>query len=149
MKNNFFNLLAFTLLLTSVACSNPETENFADVTQNEALSLDVTSRGTANEKEDKEDMMFLLVRKWVNEAGSAFVELKIDGSFEGNLTTENIVYGKWELSEDQKTLKLKGNEGEEGKGRNFQAIYTVAEMSFDKLKLRDEKGTEILFNASK
>lgn len=149
MKNNFFNLLTFTLLLTSVACSNPETENFADVTQNEALSLDVTSRGTADDKADKEDMMFLLVRKWINEVGSTFVELKIDGSFEGNLTTEAIVYGKWDLSEDQKTLKLKGNEGEEGKGKNYQAVYTVAEMSYDKLKLKDEKGNEIRFNASK
>jgi hypothetical protein len=148
MKNNFFNLLAFTLLLTSVACSNPETENFADVTQNESLSLDVTSRGNA-EGEDKEDRMFLLVRKWVVESGSAYVELKIDGSFEGNLNTESVVYGKWELSEDQKTLKLKSNEGEEGKGRTFQAIYTVAEMSFDTLKLKDEKGKETSFNASK
>lgn len=147
MKNNFFNLLAFVLLLTSVACSNPETENFADVTQNESLSLDVTSRG--NDKEDKEDMMFLLVRKWIVESGSAYVELKVDGSFEGNLNTESLVYGKWVLSEDQKTLKLKGNEGEEGKGRNFQAVYTVVDMSYDKLKLKDEKGKEISFNASK
>lgn len=148
MKNNFFNLLAFALLLTSVACSNPETENFADVTQNESLSLDVTSRGNTD-AEDKEEWVFLLVRKWISETGAAFVELKIDGSFEGNLTTENIVYGKWVLSEDQKTLKLKGNEGEEGKGKNFQAVYTVAEMSFDKLKLKDEKGKEFLFNAVK
>lgn len=146
MKNNFFNLLAIALLLTSFACSNPESENLAEITTSESF-LDVTSRG--NDAEEKEDMLFLLARKWVTENASVFIELKIDGSFEGNISTENLVSGTWELSEDQKILKLKGSEGEEGKGRVFKGNYTVVEMSFDALKLKDEKGKMYSLTATK
>jgi len=146
MKNNVLSLLALAFLFSVVACSNPEAESIAE--GGDDVSIEITSRSLEPDESNEEDMNFLLVRKWKDESGTIFLDLKIDGSFEGKINEDELVYGTWEITEDQKTLNLKDNKSGEGKGGGFNAVYSVIEMSFESMKVKDQEGKELTFSAS-
>ncbi len=145
MKNNVFSLLALALLFSLIACSSPETEELADSANESAI--EITSRSVESNENSEEDVNILLAQKWQNESGEMYLDLKIDGSFEGKIDGEELVFGTWEMTEDQKTLTLKGNQPQEGKGESFNASYEVLEMSFENMKVKDQEGNEIAFSS--
>lgn len=146
MKNATLYLLAIISLFSILtACSNQEPQSLAD--ESADVALEITSRSL--DIENQEDIQFLLVRKWENAQNDTYLDLKHDSSFEGVLQNEEMVFGTWSISQDQKTLKLNGNQGQEGKGKVFQASYSIIEMSFDNMKVKNEEGVELAFTASK
>ena len=147
MKNNVLSLLALTLLFSVIACSSPATEELADAAD-ENTTIEITSRSLEPNENSEEDMHILLVQKWESESGEVYLDLKIDGSFEGKINGEELVFGTWDVAEDQKTLTLKGNQPKEGKGESFNASYEILEMSFDTMKVKDQEGNEIAFSSA-
>jgi hypothetical protein len=146
MKNNLLSLLALAFLFSVIACSSPAEEFLGDGTD-DTVSIEITSRSLEPES-NEEDINILLVRKWKDESGTIFLDLKIDGSFEGEVNGGELVYGVWEIGEDQKTLNLKDKNSGEGKGGGFSAVYSVIEISFESMKVKDQEGKELTFRAS-
>lgn len=148
MKNNFLSLLALAFLFSTMACSSSETDSSIAGATEEVESIEITSRSLESEN-NEEDINFLLVQKWQDESGAIFLDLKIDGTFEGKINDTELIYGAWEITEDQKTLKLNSNKSGEGKGSGFNAVYSIVEMSFESMKVKDAKGKELSFSALK
>ncbi len=139
MKNNILTLFSLAFLLMVVACSTPSPESAgaaADVHSN------TRSAPSANQEED---FNILLARKWQNESGEIYINLKIDGSFEGQFDSENIIVGQWSVSDDQKTLTLQGTKASDGKGDNLNVSYTILDMSLNNMKVLDQDGKELTF----
>lgn len=141
MKNTILSLIIAVLLFPIlIACSNKQNDSKT------AATLSTANRGL--DATDKESVEFLLVRRWENLETNTYLDLKIDGSFEGVLEKEELVFGVWGISENQETLRLSGDQGQEGKGKVFKALYSVLEMSFEKIRIKNEAGVEVTFTAS-
>lgn len=85
MKNNILTLFSLAILLTAVSCSTSSTESASTVAVQES------SIRSAPSASQEEEFNLLLARKWENESGAIFLDLKIDGSFEGNFDSDNII----------------------------------------------------------
>jgi hypothetical protein len=142
MKNNILTLFSLALLLTVVSCSTESTKTTSPATVSD---IQASSNRSAHGADQEEDYNLLLARKWQNESGAIFLDLKIDGSFEGNFDSDNIVVGLWTVSEDQKILSLKENKASDGKGGNINLSYTILDMSSNNMKVLDEDGNEFEF----
>lgn len=79
--------------------------------------------------------VLLLAHHWKSKALS--LDLKVDGSFEGRLGDGETWYGLWEMKADRKTLLLVNDPMDE---EEFQKQYEVVEVSFDRLRLKDNTG---------
>jgi hypothetical protein len=145
MKNNILTLFSLAILLMAVSCTTSSTESASAVT---AVELQESSTRSAPSANQEEEFNLLLARKWQNESGAIFLDLKIDGSFEGNFDSDNIIVGLWSVSEDQKTLSLKEDKASDGKGGNLNVSYTILDMSSNNMKVLDEDGTEFEFVGS-
>lgn len=138
MKNNILTFLSLTILFFAVACS-PSTESAGTAAE---LQSNTRSAPSASQEED---FNLSLARKWQNETGEILIDLKIDGSFEGNFDSENIIVGMWSVSEDQKVISLKENKTSDGKGGNLNVSYTILDMSNNNMKVVDQDGKEFTF----
>jgi hypothetical protein len=136
MKTNLFTLLAFALLFIGASCSNPST-NTPTVAIDDTKLVEST-RGAA-----ADDMNLLFARKWQGE--NAFLDLKIDNTFEGSLDGENQLFGNWNISEDQTTLTLTSDKSVEGKGRGFNLKYSIVKVDADAMTVKDKDGKEVTF----
>jgi len=145
MKNNILTLFSLAILLTAVSCTTSSTESASTVA---AVELQESSTRSAPSASQEEEFNLLLARKWQNESGAISLDLKIDGSFEGNFDSDNIIVGLWSVSKDQKTLSLKENKTSDGKGGNLNISYTILDMSSTNMKVLDEDGTEFEFVGS-
>jgi hypothetical protein len=87
----------------------------------------------------QEDTYLLLAHKW--ESGKVFLDLNINGSFEGDINGQNDLYGNWEIVNDQKTLILTNSPEDE---EEFRFEYTLLHVSFDSITLVDKKGENII-----
>jgi hypothetical protein len=139
MKKNILTLLSLAILFTVISCST-ESKKSATV-----VELQASNNRSAAAADQEEDYNLLLARKWQNESGAIFLDLKIDGSFEGNFDSDNIVEGLWSVSEDQKILSLKENKASDGKGGNLNLSYTILDMSSNNMKVLDQDGNEFEF----
>lgn len=143
MKNNILNLLSVALVFTVIACTSPSTE---PISESAAGTVHSTQRSAGSEKE--QDMDLLLARKWQNESGKIFIDLKIDGTFEGRFDSENLITGNWKISEDKKTLSLVESQSAEGKGGAFNAVYTILDMTHNNMKVQDQDGKQSVLMSS-
>lgn len=87
----------------------------------------------------QEDTYLLLAHKW--ESGKVFLDLNINGSFEGDINGQSDLYGNWEIVNDQKTLILTNSPEDE---EEFRFEYTLSNVSFDSITLVDKKGKSIV-----
>jgi hypothetical protein len=147
MKKNILTLFSFAILFTAVSCTTSSTDSASAVTNTELKESSTRSAPGVNQEEE-EDYNLLLARKWQNESGAIYLNLKIDGSFEGRFDSDNIVLGNWTVSDDQKVLSLKENKASDGKGGNLNVAYTILDMSSNNMKVVDEDGTEFEFVGS-
>ena len=140
--NTLFGLLvALTLIISS--CGSTADNN---TTQEEDVQIgDTRGVDMSNENAQDEDLSLVFSRKWTSE--EAFVDLKIDGSFDAKFGEDEPVHGKWTLSEDLKTLSLMGEQAADGKGHNFVGKYTVLEISDSVMKVQDKDGKDWSFSA--
>ncbi|WP_264789747.1 hypothetical protein [Aureispira anguillae] len=86
------------------------------------------------------DTYLLLAHKWEN--GKMYLDLNINGSFEGNLDGENLVYGNWEITNNQATLTLINDPIDEDE---FKIEFTLSDVSFGSIKLVDKQGKALVF----
>ena len=86
----------------------------------------------------QEDTYLLLAHKW--ESGKIFLDLSINGTFEGDINNQNDLYGNWEII-DQKTLILTNSPEDE---EEFKFEYKLSNVSFDSITLVDKKGKTIV-----
>lgn len=82
-----------------------------------------------------EDTHLLLAHKW--KKGNFFLDLKINGKFEAKINGEDMIYGFWEVSKDQKTLTLTNDYESDDE---FVIKYTLSNLSFHSMKLVDKNG---------
>jgi len=141
MKTNVLSLLALALLFVTASCSSPSED-----TNTQNVSNENVIESTRGVEDAEEDMGAMLARKWQNE--NAYVDLKLDGTFEANFDGEATIVGKWSISEDQKTLKLMEDAPSEGKGNSFNASYVIVEVSATTMKVMDRDGNELAFSAN-
>lgn len=87
----------------------------------------------------QEDTYLLLAHKW--ESGKVFLDLNINGSFEGEIDGQSDLYGNWEITNNQKTLILTNSPEDEDE---FKLEYTLSDVSFDSITLIDKKGKRIV-----
>jgi hypothetical protein len=87
----------------------------------------------------QEDTYLLLAHKW--ESGKVFLDLNINGSFEGDIDGQNDLYGNWEITNNQKTLTLTNSPEDE---EEFNLEYTLSDVSFSSITLVDKKGKTIV-----
>ena len=73
----------------------------------------------------EEDTHLLLAHKW--KKGDFFLDLKINGQFEGQINGEDMIYGFWEVSKDQKTLTLTNDYESDDE---FTIKYGLSNLSF-------------------
>lgn len=145
MKNNILTLFSLAILFIAVSCSSTATDSATILTANELEESSTRSAPAANE-EDEFNLLF--ARKWQNESEPIFLDLKMDGSFEGKFDTDNVIVGLWSVSDDQKTLSLKEGGASDGKGGNLNVSYTILDMSSNDMKVVDQDGTELEFVAN-
>ena len=129
--------MAFSFLLIAASCSTPST-NTPTVAVDDSKLVEST-RGAASE----DDMNLLFARKWLGE--NAFLDLKIDNTFEGSLNGQNELFGNWSISEDQTTLALTSDKSVEGKGKGFNLKYTIIKVTADAMTVQDQDGNEVTF----
>lgn len=91
----------------------------------------------------QEDTYLLLAHKW--ESGKMFLDLNINGSFEGDINGQNDLYGNWEIINNQKTLILTNSPEDEDE---FRFEYTLLHVSFDSITLVDKKGKKIILEVA-
>jgi hypothetical protein len=140
MKKNILTLFSLAILLTAVSCSTPSTDSASAVSK-----LESTANRSVPAANEEEDLNLLLARKWENASGEIFIDLKIDGSFEGKFDSDNTILGSWSVSDDQKTLSLKEENTSDGKGGTLNLSYTILNMSFNNMKVLDQDGNELAF----
>ena len=145
MKNNILTLFSLAILFIAVSCSSTSTDSATIVTANELQESSTRSAPAGNQEEE---FNLLLARKWQNESGAIFLDLRMDSSFEGKFDNENVVVGLWSVSEDQKTLSLKEDKASDGKGGNLNISYTILDISTNGMKVVDQDGTELEFVAN-
>lgn len=149
MKKHVLNFLSIMLLGLLIACSSPEEASLADTTTNDDISIEITSRSLEADFEEAEDRDLLLVKRWEAENGY-FLDLKIDGSFEGQLDDDLIILGNWDISNDDHILTLTAAAAEEGKGKSLNSMsYSILDMSSNKMIIQGADGQKISFSASK
>lgn len=141
MKTSVLSFIALALLFVAASCSSPSED-----TNTTAISNENVIESTRGVDAAGDDMNVMLARKWQNE--SAYVDLKIDGSFEGNLDGETELIGKWSISDDQKTLKLMEEQTLEGKGTSFHAEFVLVDITPNTMKVLDQDGNELTFSAN-
>lgn len=147
--NSLFGLLVALVFVIS-SCGTG-VDSSASLNQEEiSVENDVKIEGTRgvdmNEtKAQDEDFSLVFSKKWTNE--DAFVDLKIDGSFDAKFGEDDAVHGTWTLTEDLKTLKLVGEQAADGKGHNFVGEYTVLDINDSTMKVLDKEGKEWSFSA--
>lgn len=91
----------------------------------------------------QEDTYLLLAHKW--ESGKVFLDLNINGSFEGDIDGQSDLYGNWEITKDQKRLILTNNPEDEDE---FKLEYTLSDVSFDSITLVNKKGQTIVLEVA-
>lgn len=117
----------FSVLMLFIFCINKPTKASSTLPEQQASSL------------VQEDTYLLLAHKW--ESGKAFLDLNINGSFEGDINGQSDLYGNWEIVNDQKTLILTNSREDEDE---FRFEYTLLQVSFDSITLVDKKGNNIV-----
>jgi len=148
MKKQVLRFLSIALFGSLIACSTPTEAPLADNTASDDISIEITSRSLEAGSEEAEDSDLLLVRRWEADNGY-FLDLKIDGSFEGQLDDDLIILGNWEISTDDQVLTLTPNAAEEGKGKAINNLsYSIIDMSSEKMTIQDAEGQKINFSAS-
>lgn len=86
-----------------------------------------------------EETYLLLAHKW--ESGKIYLDLSINGSFEGNIDGKTDVYGNWEITNNEGTLILTNDPIDEDE---FKIEFTLSDVSFDSIKLVDKQGKSII-----
>lgn len=79
--------------------------------------------------------VLLLAHRWTSK--TLLLDLHVDGSFEGRFGSNEELYGLWEVDKQRKTLLLQNDPIDE---EVFQRQYTIVEVSFDRLRLKDASG---------
>lgn len=126
MKTRSFLFILALMVFAAVSCTT-ETNKQTEVT--------LDTRGAQAEDDATEGYV---TGTWKN--GDTWVNLKIDGSFEGSFNGSDVIVGKWSLSDDEKNLKLAEEKGHEGKGQSFAKSYTVLELSDAAMRVEDADG---------
>lgn len=117
----------FSVLMLFIFCINTPIKASSTLPEQQASSL------------VQEDTYLLLAHKW--ESGKVFLDLNINGSFEGDINGQSDLYGNWEIVNDQKTLILTNSREDEDE---FRFEYTLLQVSFDSMTLVDKKGKTIV-----
>jgi hypothetical protein len=117
----------FSVLMLFVFCINNPIKASSTLPEQQASSL------------VQEDTYLLLAHKW--ESGKVFLDLNINGSFEGDINGQSDLYGNWEIVNDQKTLILTNSREDEDE---YRFEYTLLHVSFDSITLVDKKGNNIV-----
>lgn len=129
------NVLSLTVLVILLIANF----SITGVAKNQPLSLypsDLINEGST---------YLLLANKW--ESGKIYLDLTINGTFEGNIDGNNSIYGNWEITNNQKTLILVNDPIDE---EEFKIEYTLSDVSFGSIKLTNKEGkTFILKRANK
>lgn len=73
----------------------------------------------------------LLAHRWEGEGG--YLDLQLNGAFEGSLDGQTIYYGNWSLGADEKVMILTHDPMDE---EEFEWNFQVTHVSFDALHLR-------------
>ena len=91
----------------------------------------------------QEDIFFLLAHKW--ESDNVYLDLKINGTFEAKFDNKTLLYGNWEITPNQETLRLSNDPTDED---TFRLEYTLSEVSYHIIKFIDEQGKEFFLQIS-
>lgn len=81
--------------------------------------------------EDAPQTFVMLAHRWEGEGG--YLDLQLDGTFEGSLDGSTIYYGNWSLSDDEQAMTLTHDPMDE---EEFEWHFKVSHLSFDALHLR-------------
>lgn len=145
MKKQLRLLFALTVLFScAIACSTPTSSDASTsaVVVEQPAKTDITTRGTKNATATS----LTLAKKWQNEGNSLlFLDLKIDGTFQGQFEADHITEGTWSVSADETTLSLKGSDASDGKGAKLNVVYSIIELSFDQMQVQTEDGQMLSF----
>lgn len=109
----------------------------------QALSINEILPQAPTDLPAEEDTYLLLAHKW--ESGKIFLDLSINGSFEGDIDGQNDLYGNWEITNNQKTLILTNSPEDE---EEFKLEYTLSSVSFDSITLVNRKGKSIVLQVA-
>jgi hypothetical protein len=127
MKTRSFLFVLALMVFAAVSCTTESTTKKTEVT--------LDTRGVQAEEDAPASFV---TGTWKN--GDTWVNLKIDGTFEGSFDGGDVIVGKWNLSDDEKVLKLAEEKGTEGKGQSFAQSYNVLELSDAVMRVEDTEG---------
>ena len=80
---------------------------------------------------DAPQTFIMLAHRWEGEGG--YLDLDLNGTFEGSLDGKSVYYGNWSLGSDEKTMTLTHDPMDE---EEFEWIFQVTHLSFDALHLQ-------------
>ncbi|MCH2022179.1 MAG: hypothetical protein MK207_06820 [Saprospiraceae bacterium] len=143
MKNNLVNLSLFCSIFFLISCSSPENAPFADSSNDEDITVEITSR-SLDEENTSEDIYGKIAQKWVSDSGTISMEIKSDNSFAGTIDGGKTINGAWKLSEDLKSIVFLVDQEKNDAGSDFNATYTIVELSPKKLILHNQDNNKIL-----
>ena len=132
--------IIFSLTLSS--CGEAAQENMGATAAN--VNIDA-KRNIEAEAAKPDDNLAGVARNWTK--ANTYINLKLDGTFEAALEANTVMAGKWQLSDDEKTLTLQAEKSAEGKGANETVVFAVQEISEVGLKLKNAKGEVLEFAA--
>jgi hypothetical protein len=130
----------FSLGLSS--CGEAAQEKMGATAAN--VNLEV-KRNIEAEAAKPDDNLAGVARNWTK--ANTYINLKLDATFEAALDANTVMAGKWQLSDDEKTLTLQAEKSAEGKGVAETVVFAVQEISEVGLKLKNAKGEILEFAA--
>jgi hypothetical protein len=141
----FFTYSTIFVSLFLASCGQTPTNTIGATTAN----IDTESKrniAAAPDATKKADNLAAVARNWSK--ANTYINLKLDGTFEAALEAGTVMAGKWQISEDEKTLTLQAEKSLEGKGATETLTFTIEQLNEGALIIKDSKGTVSEFAAS-
>jgi len=141
----FFTYSALFAALFLTSCGQNPAKDMGAATAN----IDTETKRNmpaAADATKKVDNIAAAARNWSK--ANTYLNLKLDGSFEAVLEAGTVMAGKWQISEDEKTLTLQAEKSLEGKGVTENLMFAIEQLNDGALIIKDSKGTVLEFAAS-
>jgi hypothetical protein len=141
----FFTYSALFAALFLTSCGQNPAKDMGAATAN----IDTETKRNmpaAADATKKVDNIAAAARNWSK--ANTYLNLKLDGSFEAVLEAGTVMAGKWQISEDEKTLTLQAEKSLEGKGVTENLTFAIEQLNDGALIIKDSKGTVLEFAAS-
>jgi hypothetical protein len=142
----FFTYSALFAALFLTSCGQNPAKDMGAATANIDTESKRNMPAADAEPTKKVDNLAAAARNWSK--ANTYLNLKLDGSFEAVLEAGTVMAGKWQISEDEKTLTLQAEKSLEGKGVTENLVFDIQQLNDGALIIKDSKGTVLEFAAS-